>query len=59
MDYYLVKCGRYDATSFFTPDGIYRKIQWWVRICYVITLAVQVPFLDQLFLRWAVRQAAG
>jgi len=49
VDYYLVKCGRYDATSFFTPDGIYRKIQWWVRICYVITLAVQVPFLDQLF----------
>ena len=22
---------------------------WWARICYVITLAVQVPFLDQLF----------
>ena len=25
------------------------KFQWWARICYVITLAVQVPFLDQLF----------
>ena len=26
-----------------------RRIQWWACICYVITLAVQVPFLDQLF----------
>ena len=49
VDYYLVKRGRYDVASFFTPDGIYGKIQWWARICYVITLAVQVPFLDQLF----------
>ena len=26
----------------------YRRIQWWVCICYIITLTVQVPFLDQL-----------
>ena len=49
MDYHLVKPGRYDAASFFTPGGIYGKIQWWACICYVITRAVQVPFLDQLF----------
>ena len=49
VDYYLVKRGRYDVASFFTPNGIYGKIQWWACICYVITLAVQVPFLDQLF----------
>ena len=49
VDNYLVKRGRHDVQSFFTPDGIYGKIQWWACICYVITLAVQVPFLDQLF----------
>ena len=49
VDYYLVKRGRYDVQSFFTPDGIYGRIQWWAHICHVITLAVQVPFLDQLF----------
>lgn len=49
VDYYLVKRGRYDVTSFFTPNGIYGRIQWWACICYVITLAVQVPFLDQTF----------
>ncbi len=35
--------------SFFTPNGIYGRIQWWACLCYVITLAVQVPFLDQPF----------
>ena len=49
VDYYLVKRGRYDVASFFTPDGIYGRVQWWACLCYVITLAVQVPFLDQLF----------
>jgi hypothetical protein len=27
--YYLVKSGRYEARSFFTPDGIYGRIRWW------------------------------
>ena len=49
VDYYVVKRGRYDVASFFTPNGIYGRIQWWACICYVITLAVQVPFLDQTF----------
>jgi len=49
VDYYVVKRGRYDVASFFTPNGIYGRIQWWACLCYVITLAVQVPFLDQTF----------
>ena len=39
----------YEVQSFYIPDGIYGRIRWWACICYVITLAVQVPFLDQLF----------
>jgi nucleobase:cation symporter-1, NCS1 family len=49
VDYYLVKRGRYDVASFYTPNGVYGKFQWWACLCYVITLAVQVPFLDQTF----------
>ncbi len=49
VDYYLVKHGRYDVQSFFKPGGIYGGFQWWACLCYVITLVVQVPFLDQLF----------
>jgi len=49
VDYYLVKRGNYDVRSFFTPDGVYGRFQWWACLCYVITLGVQVPFLDQTF----------
>jgi len=49
VDYYLIKRGDYDVPSFFTPSGMYGKIQWWPCACYVITLAAQVPFLDQTF----------
>ncbi|MGH3171131.1 MAG: purine-cytosine permease family protein, partial [Trebonia sp.] len=49
VDYYLIKRGRYDVRSFFTPSGVYGRIQWWPCVCYVVTLAVQVPFLDQTF----------
>jgi len=49
VDYYLVKHGRYDVQSFFKPDGTYGGFQWRACICYVIILAVQVPFVDQLF----------
>ena len=49
VDYYLVKHGPYDVQSFFKPEGIYGGFQWRACLCYVITLAVQVPFLDQLF----------
>jgi NCS1 family nucleobase:cation symporter-1 len=50
VDYYLVKRGRYDVASFFTPNGVYGRIQWWACICYVITLVVQALFLDQTYL---------
>jgi NCS1 family nucleobase:cation symporter-1 len=59
VDYYLVKRGRYDVASFFTPNGIYGRFQWWACICYVITLAVQVPFLDQTFYKGALVNPMG
>jgi NCS1 family nucleobase:cation symporter-1 len=59
VDYYLVKRGRYDVASFFTPSGIYGKFQWWACLCYVITLAVQVPFLDQTFYQGALVPKMG
>jgi NCS1 family nucleobase:cation symporter-1 len=49
VDFYLVRHGHYDVQSFFTPKGKYGGIQWRASICYVIVLAIQVPFLDQTF----------
>jgi NCS1 family nucleobase:cation symporter-1 len=47
VDFYLVKKGRYDVTSFFTPKGVYGGWRWTALIPYVIALGAQVPFIDQ------------
>jgi nucleobase:cation symporter-1, NCS1 family len=47
VDFYIVKKGRYDVRSFFTPSGAYGGWRWTAIIPYVIALAAQVPFLDQ------------
>ena len=47
VDFYLVKKGRYDVASFFTPKGIYGGWRWTALIPYVIALGAQVPFIDQ------------
>jgi nucleobase:cation symporter-1, NCS1 family len=47
VDFYIVKKGRYDVRSFFTPSGAYGGWRWVALIPYVIALACQVPFIDQ------------
>jgi nucleobase:cation symporter-1, NCS1 family len=47
VDFYLVRHGHYDVKSFFTPNGRYGNFLWPGCIVYLITLGVQVPFLDQ------------
>jgi len=48
-DYYLVKHGKYDVESFFTPHGLYGGFLWRGLIAYVVAVAAQVPFIDQTF----------
>jgi NCS1 family nucleobase:cation symporter-1 len=48
-DYYLVKHGDYDVSSFFTPRGIYGGYLWRGLVPYVLAVAVQIPFIDQTF----------
>jgi NCS1 family nucleobase:cation symporter-1 len=47
VDFYIVKKGRYDVKSFFTPKGIYGGWRLTALIPYVIALAAQIPFIDQ------------
>ncbi len=47
VDFYLVRHGHYDVDAFFTQHGRYGLFMWPGCICYLITLGVQVPFLDQ------------
>jgi NCS1 family nucleobase:cation symporter-1 len=47
IDFYLIKKGRYDVPSFFSPRGSYGDWRWVAIVPYLIALAAQVPFLDQ------------
>jgi nucleobase:cation symporter-1, NCS1 family len=47
IDFYIVKKGRYDVRSFFTPSGAYGGWRWTAIIPYLVALGAQVPFLDQ------------
>ncbi|MGI8452172.1 MAG: purine-cytosine permease family protein [Streptosporangiaceae bacterium] len=47
IDFYIVRKGRYDVKSFFSPSGIYGGWRSTAIIPYLIALAAQVPFLDQ------------
>jgi NCS1 family nucleobase:cation symporter-1 len=48
-DYYLVKRGDYDVSSFFTARGRYGGYLWRGLIAYVLAIAIEVPFIDQTF----------
>jgi NCS1 family nucleobase:cation symporter-1 len=60
IDFYIVKKGRYDVKSFFTPKGIYGGWRLTALIPYVLALAAQVPFIDQtLYIGPAVKALGG
>ena len=48
-DYYLVRHGNYDIPSFFTPKGQYRGFLWRGLAAYLLSVAVEVPFISQTF----------
>jgi nucleobase:cation symporter-1, NCS1 family len=48
VDYYLIQHGSYDVASFLKSDGgIYGRFQWPAIICYLIGIAIEVPFMSQ------------
>jgi NCS1 family nucleobase:cation symporter-1 len=58
-DYYLVKHGDYDVASFFSPRGRYGGYLWRGLIAYLLAVAVQVPFIDQVFYTGPLVKALG
>ena len=45
-DYYLVRHGRYVIEDIFKTDGIYGRVNWWGVGIYVLTIGVQIPFVN-------------
>jgi NCS1 family nucleobase:cation symporter-1 len=48
-DYYFVKRGHYDVAAFFTPRGRYGGFVWAGLVAYVVAIAAELPFVDQVF----------
>jgi NCS1 family nucleobase:cation symporter-1 len=46
-DYFLVRRGRYDVTSFFTADGAYGRFAWRGLLAYAVGIAAEWPFVSQ------------
>jgi NCS1 family nucleobase:cation symporter-1 len=47
VDFYLVRHGDYDVSSFFTRDGgIYGRFNKAAIFCYLLGIAIQLPFVD-------------
>jgi len=47
IDFYLIKRGRYDIASIFSPDGgIYGRFNPYAIIAYFIGIIVQLPFAN-------------
>ena len=60
VDYYAVRHGAYDITSLFRADGgIYGRINRNAVICYVVGIAIQLPFVNTPFFEGPVAHALG
>jgi NCS1 family nucleobase:cation symporter-1 len=47
VDFYLVRHGEYDVASFFTRNGgVYGKFNKAAIFCYILGIAIQLPFVD-------------
>ena len=49
VDFYLVRKGHYSIPDIYTPDGIYGKINWRTIGIYLVSLAVEIPFMSLVF----------
>jgi nucleobase:cation symporter-1, NCS1 family len=46
-DYFVVRHGRYDVASFFSPRGDYGRFAWRGLLAYLAGLAAELPFVSQ------------
>ena len=60
IDYYLIRYGDYHVPSFFAPDGgVYGHYNATALACYLVGIAVQVPFIAADFYTGPLARALG
>jgi NCS1 family nucleobase:cation symporter-1 len=58
-DYYLVRRGSYSIPDLFRVDGIYGRYRWNVIAAYLVSIALQVPFMQLSFYTGSVARLLG
>jgi purine-cytosine permease-like protein len=60
VDYYLLRHGDYDIASLFRRDGgIYGRVNVVAVVCYLVGIAIQIPFVATVFYSGPVAVALG
>jgi NCS1 family nucleobase:cation symporter-1 len=58
-DYYLVRKGRYSIQDLFRADGIYGRYRWNVIAVYLVSIALQIPFVQLSFYTGPIARFLG
>jgi nucleobase:cation symporter-1, NCS1 family len=58
-DYYLVRRGRYDVADVFRTDGRYGRVNWWGVGIYVLTVLVEIPFVNSSLYEGPIARSLG
>jgi len=59
VDFFLVRHGHYAITDLFTPEGIYGRWGWRGVTCYLVGIAVELPFMVLTFYTGFVAKHIG
>ena len=60
IDFYLVRHGNYDVAQFFRGDGgIYGRFDWVSIGCYLLGIAIEVPFVNTTMFEGPIAKGLG
>jgi NCS1 family nucleobase:cation symporter-1 len=49
IDFYLLRHGKYSVEDMFDMNGIYGKVNWITMVSYIVTIIVEIPFVNTTF----------
>lgn len=49
IDFYLLHHGKYSVKDMFDLNGIYGKVNWITMVAYIVTIIIEIPFVNTTF----------
>lgn len=59
IDFYLLRHGHYEIEDVFDTNGQYGKINWITTIAFILSVIVEIPFVNSLFYVGPISSAFG